>query len=81
MSEILIMCENLIDEYKLDKDQIIEDLKNEGVAEEYPYPYKYSKDHMYSLVAKKENDKIVLTNIIKAESFREQDTSEIFNLK
>ncbi|WP_213818987.1 hypothetical protein [Garciella nitratireducens] len=80
MNKVLIECDTLIDEYELSRENIIKQLKTIKIEKDQDFVIAYDKDFRCTLVGEmsKNNNSIVLTNIIKADDFREMDNSDLF---
>ena len=80
MNKVLIECDTLIDEYELSRENIIKQLKTIKIEKDQDFVIAYDKDFRFTLVGEmsKNNNSIVLTNIIKADDFREMDNSDLF---
>ena len=80
MNKVLIECDTLIDKYKLNKEGIIKQLETIKIEKDQNFIIAYDKDFRFTLVGEmsKNNNSIVLTNIIKADDFREMDNSDLF---
>ncbi len=80
MNKVLIECDTLIDKYKLNKEGIIKQLETIKIEKDQNFIIAYDKDFRFILVGEmsKNNNSIVLTNIIKADDFREMDNSDLF---
>jgi len=80
MNKVLIECDTLIDEYELSRENIIKQLETIKIEKDQDFVIAYDKDFRFTLVGEmsKNNNSIVLTNIIKADDFREMDNSDLF---
>ena len=80
MNKVLIECDTLIDKYKLNKEGIIKQLETIKIEKDQDFVIAYDKDFRFALVGEmsKNNNSIILTNIIKADDFREMDNSDLF---
>ena len=80
MNKVLIECDTLIDEYELSRENIIKQLETIKIEKDQNFVIAYDKDFRFTLVGEmsKNNNSIVLTNIIKADDFREMDNSDLF---
>jgi hypothetical protein len=80
MNEVLIECDTLIDKYELSKEGIIKQLEAIKIKKDQDFIIAYDKDFRFTLVGEmsKNNNSIILTNIIKADDFREMDNSDLF---
>jgi hypothetical protein len=80
MNKVLIECDTLIDEYELSRENIIKQLETIKIEKDQDFVIAYDKDFRFTLVGQmsKNNNSIILTNIIKADDFREMDNSDLF---
>jgi len=80
MNKVFIECDELIDEYKLNKEDIIKQLETIKIEKDQDFVIAYDKDFRFTLVGQmsKNNNSIILTNIIKAIDFRKMDNSDLF---
>ena len=80
MNKVLIECDTLIDKYKLNKEGIIKQLETIKIEKDQNFIIAYDKDFRFTLVGEmsKNNNSIILTNIIKADEFRKMDNSDLF---
>lgn len=80
MNKVLIECGTLIDEYKLNKEDIIKQLETIEIKKDKDFVIAYDKDFRFTLIGEmcENNSLVVLTNIIKADDFREMDNSDLF---
>lgn len=80
MNKVFIECDELIYEYKINKQDIIKQLEAIKIEKDQDFVIAYDKDFRFTLVGEmsKNNNSIVLTNIIKADDFREMDNSDLF---
>lgn len=80
MNKVLIECDTLIDEYELSRENIIKQLETIKIEKDQDFVIAYDKDFRFTLVGEmsKNNNSIVLTNIIKADDFRKMDNSDLF---
>ncbi len=80
MNKVLIECGGLIDKYKLSKEGIIKQLEKIKIEKDQDFVIAYDKDFRFTLVGEmsKNNNSIILTNIIKADDFREMDNTDLF---
>jgi hypothetical protein len=80
MNKVLIECDTLIDKYELSKEDIIKQLETVEIKKDQDFIIAYDKDFRFTLVGEmsKNNNSIILTNIIKADDFREMDNSDLF---
>lgn len=80
MNKVLIECDTLIDKYKLNKEGIIKQLETIKIEKDQNFIIAYDKDFRFTLVGEmcENNSLVVLTNIIKADDFREMDNSDLF---
>jgi len=80
MNKVLIECGNLIDEYKLNKEDIIKQLETIEIEKDQDFVIAYDKDFRFTLVGEMNinNNSIILTNVIKAIDFRKIDNSDLF---
>ena len=80
MNKVLIECDTLIDKYELSRESIIKQLEAIKIEKDQDFVIAYDKDFRFTLVGEmsKNNNSIVLTNIIKADDFREMDNSDLF---
>ncbi len=80
MNKVLIECDTLIDKYKLNKEGIIKQLETIKIEKDQNFVIAYDKDFRFTLIGEmcENNSLVVLTNIIKANDFREMDNSDLF---
>ena len=80
MNKVLIECGGLIDKYKLSKEGIIKQLEKIKIEKDQDFVIAYDKDFRFTLVGEmsKNNNSIILTNIIKADDYREMDNSDLY---
>jgi len=80
MNKVFIECDELIYEYKINKQDIIKQLETIEIEKDQDFVIAYDKDFRFTLVGEmsKNNNSIILTNIIRADDFREMDNSDLF---
>ena len=80
MNKVIIECTELVDKYELRKEDIIKQLETIKIEKDQDFVIAYDKDFRFTLVGQmsKNNNSIILTNIIKADDFREMDNSDLF---
>ncbi|WP_041714818.1 hypothetical protein [Acetivibrio clariflavus] len=80
MNKVIIECTELVDKYELRKEDIIKQLETIKIEKDQDFVIAYDKDFRFALVGEmsKNNNSIILTNIIKADDFREMDNSDLF---
>jgi hypothetical protein len=80
MNKVFIECDTLIDKYKLNKEGIIKQLETIKIEKDQDFIIAYDKDFRFTLAGemRKNNTSVILTNIIKADDFREMDNSDLF---
>ena len=80
MNKVFIECDELIYEYKIIKQDIIKQLEAIKIGKDQDFIIAFDKDFRFTLVDKisKNNTSVILTNIIKADDFREMDNSDLF---
>lgn len=80
MNKVIIECTELVDKYELRKEDIIKQLETIKIEKDQDFVIAYDKDFRFTLVGEmsKNNNSIILTNIIKADDFREMDNSDLF---
>lgn len=82
MNQVLIECNELIDEYKLNKETIetqLASMKMEDHAENFVVGY--AADSKFILLGKvMEGNQVVLTHIEKAIAFEKMDNSDLFQM-
>lgn len=80
MNKVIIECTELVDKYELRKEDIIKQLETIKIEKDQDFVIAYDKDFRFTLVGEmsKNNNSIVLTNIIKADDFRKMDNSDLF---
>ncbi len=80
MNKVIIECTELVDKYELRKEDIIKQLETIEIEKDQDFVIAYDKDFRFALVGEmsKNNNSIILTNIIKADDFREMDNSDLF---
>mgnify|MGYP000933847747 CR=1 FL=1 len=79
MNKILIHCDELIDEYELNRENILkqlESMKIEKGAEDFVIVY--CNDSHYTLIGEIKGNQVVLTNVVKAIAFKEIDNSDLY---
>ena len=81
MNKVFIECEELIEVYKLNKEDIIKQLERMKTEKDRDFIITYENDFRFTLVGEmsKNNTLVTLTNIIKADDFREMDNSDLFS--
>jgi len=80
MNKVTIECTELVDKYELRKEDIIKQLETIKIEKDQDFVIAYDKDFRFTLVGEmsKNNNSIILTNIIKADDFREMDNSDLY---
>ena len=80
MNKVFIECEELIEVYKLNKEDIIKQLEAIKIEKNRDFIIAYDKDFRFTLVGEmsKNNTLVTLTNIIKASGFKAMDNSNLF---
>jgi hypothetical protein len=80
MNKVFIECEELIKSYKINKEDIIKQLEAIKIGKDQDFIIAFDKDFRFTLVGEmsKNNNSVILTNIIKADDFREMDNSDLF---
>jgi len=80
MNKVIIECDELIKKYGLCKEDIIKQLEMVEVKKDQDFIIAYDKDFRFTLIGEmgKNNNLIVLTNIIKASEYEEMDNSDLF---
>jgi hypothetical protein len=80
MNKVFIECDELIYEYKINKQDIIKQLEAIKIEKDQDFIIAFDKDFRFTLVGKisKNNTSVILTNIIKADDFKEVDNSDLF---
>ena len=80
MSKVFIECDELIKEYKLNKEDIVKQLEAIEIEKDQDFVISYDKDFRFTLIGEmcENNSLVVLTNIIKADDFREMDNSDLY---
>ena len=80
MNKVIIECTELVDKYELRKEDIIKQLETIEIEKDQDFIIAYDKDFRFTLVGEmsKNNNSIILTNIIKADDYREMDNSDLF---
>ena len=80
MNKVIIECTELVDKYELRKEDIIKQLETIKIEKDQDFIIAYDKDFRFALVGEmsKNNNSIILTNIIKADDYREMDNSDLF---
>ena len=80
MNKVIIECTELVDKYELRKEDIIKQLETIKIEKDQDFIIAYDKDFRFTLVGEmsKNNNSIILTNIIKADDFREMDNSDLY---
>ncbi|NLM59128.1 MAG: hypothetical protein GX194_08445 [Clostridium sp.] len=79
MNKVIIECYELIDEYRLNEENILkqlESIKIEKGAKNFVIAY-YNDSH-YTLIGEIKDNRVVLTNVEKAIKFIKIDNSDIF---
>lgn len=79
MNEVVIECTNLIDEYKLNKEDIIQQLQNLNLNEPQYFVITYTQEFRFILLGKIDNNKIILQYIEKAINYRKMDNTDLFS--
>ena len=79
-NKVLIECDTLIDKYELSKEDIIKQLETVEIKKDQDFIIAYDKNFRFTLIGEmcEDNSLVVLTNIIKADDFREMDNSDLF---
>jgi len=80
MNKVIIECTELVDKYELRKEDIIKQLETIKIEKDQDFVIAYDKDFRFTLVSEmsKNNNSIILTNIIKADDYREMDNSDLY---
>lgn len=80
MNKVIIECTELVDKYELRKEDIIKQLEMVEVKKDQDFIIAYDKDFRFTLIGEmgKNNNLIVLTNIIKASEYEEMNNSDLF---
>ncbi|MDK2934858.1 MAG: hypothetical protein PWP27_2668 [Clostridiales bacterium] len=80
MNKVIIECTELVDKYELRKEDIIKQLETIEIEKDQDFVIAYDKDFRFTLIGEmcENNSLVVLTNIIKADDFREMDNSDLF---
>jgi len=80
MNKVIIECTELVDKYELRKEDIIKQLETIEIEKDQDFVIAYDKDFRFTLVGEmsKNNNSIILTNIIKADDYREMDNSDLY---
>ncbi|MCG1013145.1 hypothetical protein JT739_11140 [Tepidanaerobacter sp. GT38] len=80
MNKVFIECDELIYEYKINKQDIIKQLEAIKIEKDRDFIITYENDFRFTLAGEmsKNNTSIILTNIIKADDFKEMDNSDLF---
>jgi len=80
MNKVFIECDELIYEYKINKQDIIKQLEAIKIEKDQDFIIAFDKDFRFTLVGKisKNNTSVILSNIIKADDFKEVDNSDLF---
>jgi len=80
MNKVIIECTELVDKYELRKEDIIKQLETIEIKKDQDFVIAYDKDFRFTLIGEmcENNSLVVLTNIIKADDFREMDNSDLF---
>lgn len=80
MNKVIIECTELVDKYELRKEDIIKQLETIKIEKDQDFVIAYDKDFRFTLVGEmsKNNNSVILTNIIKADDFMEMDNSDLF---
>jgi len=80
MNKVIIECTELVDKYELRKEDIIKQLETIEIEKDQDFVIAYDKDFGFTLVGEmsKNNNSIILTNIIKADDYREMDNSDLY---
>ena len=81
MNKVFIECEELIEVYKLNKEDIIKQLEAIKIEKDRDFIITYENDFRFTLVGEmsKNNTLVTLTNIIKASGFKTMDNSDLFS--
>ncbi|MDR7855003.1 hypothetical protein [Tissierella sp.] len=80
MIRVIFQCTNLVDEYNLNKQVIIQQLQNIQLNEPQNFVITYSQDFRFTLIGKMENKEVTLQSIEKAIDYEKMDNSDLFNL-
>lgn len=80
MNKVFIECDELIYEYKINKQDIIKQLEAIKIEKDQDFIIAFDKGFRFTLVGKisKNNTSVILSNIIKADDFKEVDNSDLF---
>jgi len=80
MNKVIIECDEILNKFQLSKEDIIKQLESIKIKKDQDFVIAYDKDFRFTLVGEmsKNNNSIVLTNIIKAIDFRIRDNSDLF---
>lgn len=80
MNKVIIECTELVDKYELRKEDIIKQLETIEIKKDQDFVIAYDKDFRFTLIGEmcENNSLVVLTNIIKADEYREMDNSDLF---
>ncbi|MDK2919832.1 MAG: hypothetical protein PWQ37_2565 [Candidatus Petromonas sp.] len=79
MNKVIIESDKLIDEYELDRENILKQLESMNIEKGAKnFIIGYTDDPHYTLIGKIRGNQVVLTNIEKAIAFRKMDNSDLF---
>lgn len=79
MNKVFIDCDELIDEYKLNRENILKQLESMEIEKGMKdFVIAYNNDSHYTLIGEIKDNRVVLTNVEKAIKFIKIDNSDIF---
>lgn len=79
MNKVIIECDELIDEYELDRENILKQLESMNIEKgAQNFVIAYYNDSHYTLIGKIKGNQVVLTNIEKAIAFRRMDNTDLY---
>jgi hypothetical protein len=79
MNKVLIECDELINEYELDRENILKQLESMNIEKGAKnFIIGYTDDPHYTLIGEIKGNQIVLTNVIKAIAFKEMDNIDLY---
>lgn len=79
MNKVIIECDELIDEYDLDRENILKQLKSMNIKKGAKnFIIGYTDDPHYTLIGEIKGNQVVLTNIEKAIAFRKMDNTDLY---
>ncbi|MDH7565946.1 MAG: hypothetical protein QHH06_05635 [Clostridiales bacterium] len=78
MNKVIIESDKLIDEYDLDRENILKQLESMNIEKGAKnFIIGYTDEPHYTLIGEIKGNQVVLTNIIKAIAFKEMDNTDL----